>query len=134
MHFVVSFLNISIDAVHSLMRVALASGKLAGLHVELISFSQLKSVSVKLVSCFAPLVSFNPAQEREDLLPPPSSTNLRAIGPKAPFLSDFFDAMPDCFSILAFCFSKFVVDLLILLVLRPVSAANLARVLPRMVH
>merc|ERR1712149_132934 len=59
--------------------------------------SQSNRVLVRLVSCRAPSEVAEPEQVRADLLPPPRSTSLRAMGPNS-----------DCLSILFFCFSKLV--------------------------
>merc|ERR1712156_1415753 len=59
--------------------------------------SQSNRVLVRLVSCSAPSEVAEPEQVRADLLPPPRSTSLRAMGPNT-----------DCLSILFFCFSKLV--------------------------
>merc|ERR1719225_2234955 len=66
------------------------------------------STKVRLVSCRAPSEVAEPEQVRADLLPPPRSTSLRAMGPNTDCLPDFLPAMEACFSILFFCFSKLV--------------------------
>merc|ERR1711884_998185 len=68
--------------------------------------SQSNRVLVRLVSCKAPSEVAEPEQVRADLLPPPRSTSLRAMGPNTDCLPDFFPAMEACFSILVFCLSK----------------------------
>merc|ERR1711878_90101 len=68
--------------------------------------SQSNRVLVRLVSCKAPSEVAEPEQVRADLLPPPRSTSLRAMGPNADCLTDFLLAMVACFSILVFCLSK----------------------------
>merc|ERR1719266_631310 len=70
--------------------------------------SQSNSVLVRLVSCRAPSEVAEPEQVRADLLPPPRSTSLRAMGPNTDCLPDFLPAISDCLSILFFCFSKLV--------------------------
>merc|ERR1712155_502386 len=68
--------------------------------------SQSNRVLVRLVSCRAPSEVAEPEQVRADLLPPPRSTSLRAMGPNTDCLPDFLPAMVPCLSILVFCFSK----------------------------
>merc|ERR1712223_1126121 len=68
--------------------------------------SQSNRVLVRLVSCRAPSEVAEPEQVRADLLPPPRSTSLRAMGPNTDCLPDFLPAMEACFSILVFCLSK----------------------------
>merc|ERR1711878_107285 len=68
--------------------------------------SQSNRVLVRLVSCKAPSEVAEPEQVRADLLPPPRSTSLRAMGPNTDCLPDFLPAMEACFSILVFCLSK----------------------------
>ena len=87
-------------------KVMLGMGK-SVVQEALTATSQSNSVLVRLVSCLAPSESAEPEQVRADLLPPPRSTSLRAMGANTAFLSDFLPAMVACFSILVFCFSKF---------------------------
>merc|ERR1711878_223513 len=70
--------------------------------------SQSNRVLVRLVSCKARSEVAEPEQVRADLLPPPRSTSLRAMGPNTDCLPDFLPAISDCLSILFFCFSKLV--------------------------
>merc|ERR1711878_256510 len=90
---------------HSSTKVMLGMGK-SVVQEALTATSQSNSVLVRLVSCEAPSEVAEPEQVRADLLPPPRSTSLRAMGPNTDCLPDFLPAMEACFSILVFCLSK----------------------------
>merc|ERR1719195_1915280 len=93
------------SVVHASTKVMLGMGKSVVQEAFTIT-SQSNRVLVRLVSCRAPSEVAEPEQVRADLLPPPRSTSLRAMGPNADCLTDFLPAMVACFSILVFCFSK----------------------------
>ena len=115
-------LNVSTALLHFVTSVTFGWGRLEGSQLFLISSSHLSSVSVRLVSCLAPLLDC-PLHVRLEALPPPFSTILRTIGPKIPFFPDLppkqFNyqikliniklLLPVLFCLLirAFCFSKF---------------------------
>merc|ERR1719422_214454 len=90
---------------HSSTKVMLGMGK-SVVQEALTATSQSNRVLVRLVSCRAPSEVAEPEQVRADLLPPPRSTSLRAMGPNTDCLPDFLPAMEACFSILVFCLSK----------------------------
>merc|ERR1712079_414101 len=90
---------------HSSTKVMLGMGK-SVVQEALTATSQSNRVLVRLVSCRAPSEVAEPEQVRADLLPPPRSTSLRAMGPNTDCLPDFLPAMVPCLSILVFCFSK----------------------------
>merc|ERR1711992_7138 len=92
---------------HSSTKVMLGMGK-SVVQEALTATSQSNRVLVRLVSCRAPSEVAEPEQVRADLLPPPRSTSLRAMGPNTDCLPDFLPAISDCLSILFFCFSKLV--------------------------
>ena len=80
-------LNASIAVLHAVTSVMFGWGRLEGSQFALISSSQLRSVSVRFVSCEAPLFDF-PLQVRLEAFPPPFSTILLTTGPKIPFFPD----------------------------------------------
>merc|ERR1719461_974830 len=105
MHSVAGVLNKSVALTHSSTKVMLGMGK-SVVQEALTATSQSNRVLVRLVSCRAPSEVADPEQVRADLLPPPRSTSLRAMGPNTDCLPDFLPAMVPCLSILFFCFSK----------------------------
>merc|ERR1719422_1283586 len=105
---VASILKVFTRSSHLLMRVMFGLWKLAVLQEGLTSISHLKRVSVRLASCLAPSLSFSPPQLRSDLLPPPISTSLLAMGAKSPFLPALLSPVLFCFLILLYWASKFL--------------------------
>merc|ERR1712214_178892 len=104
-HSVARLLNSSVALVQESTKVMLGIGK-SVVQEAFTRTSQSNRVLVRLVSCKAPSEVAEPEQVRADLLPPPRSTSLRAMGPNTDCLPDFFPAMEACFSILVFCLSK----------------------------
>jgi len=70
------------------MKVVSGWGKLAGLQEVLTLISQSNRVLVRFPSCLAPSLPKVPPQLRLDLLPPPISMSLKAVGANRPFLPD----------------------------------------------
>merc|ERR1719150_1967493 len=106
-HSVARVLNKSVALTQPFTKVMLGMGK-SVVQEALTATSQSNRVLVRLVSCRAPSEVEEPEQVRADLLPPPRSTSLRAMGPNTDCLPDFLPAISDCLSILFFCFSKLV--------------------------
>merc|ERR1712038_1582708 len=106
-HSVARVLNKSVALTQASTKVMLGMGKLV-VQEAFTRTSQSNRVLVRLVSCKAPSEVAEPEQVRADLLPPPRSTSLRAMGPNTDCLPDFLPAISDCLSILFFCFSKLV--------------------------
>merc|ERR1712156_799364 len=104
-HSVARVLNKSVALTQASTKVMLGMGK-SVVQEAFTRTSQSNRVLVRLVSCRAPSEVAEPEQVRADLLPPPRSTSLRAIGPNTDCLPDFLPAMEACFSILVFCLSK----------------------------
>merc|ERR1712223_1564907 len=104
-HSVARVLNKSVALTQPSTKVMLGMGK-SVVQEALTATSQSNRVLVRLVSCRAPSEVAEPEQVRADLLPPPRSTSLRAMGPNTDCLPDFLPAMEACFSILVFCLSK----------------------------
>merc|ERR1712001_9616 len=104
-HSVASVLNKSVALTQASTKVMLGMGK-SVVQEAFTKTSQSNRVLVRLVSCRAPSEVEEPEQVRADLLPPPRSTSLRAMGPNTDCLPDFLPAMEACFSILVFCLSK----------------------------
>merc|ERR1711994_283098 len=104
-HSVARVLNKSVALTQASTKVMLGMGK-SVVQEALTATSQSNRVVVRLVSCKAPSEVAEPEQVRADLLPPPRSTSLRAMGPNTDCLPDFLPAMEACFSILVFCSSK----------------------------
>merc|ERR1712193_279856 len=104
-HSVARVLNKSVALTQASTKVMLGMGK-SVVQEAFTRTSQSNRVLVRLVSCKAPSEVAEPEQVRADLLPPPRSTSLRAIGPNTDCLPDFLPAMEACFSILVFCLSK----------------------------
>merc|ERR1719213_1355457 len=98
-------LNSSVALVQESTKVMLGMGK-SVVQEAFTRTSQSNRVLVRLVSCKAPSEVAEPEQVRADLLPPPRSTSLRAMGANTDFLAPFFPAISDCFSILVFCLLK----------------------------
>merc|ERR1712155_435337 len=98
-------LNSSVALVQESTKVMLGMGK-SVVQEAFTRTSQSNRVLVRLVSCKAPSEVAELEQVRADLLPPPRSTSLRAMGPNTDCLPDFLPAMEACFSILVFCLSK----------------------------
>merc|ERR1712207_41182 len=98
-------LNKSVALTQASTKVMLGMGK-SVVQEAFTRTSQSNRVLVRLVSCRAPSEVAEPEQVRADLLPPPRSTSLRAMGPNTDCLPDFLPAMEACFSILVFCLSK----------------------------
>merc|ERR1712207_38717 len=96
-------LNKSVALTQASTKVMLGMGK-SVVQEAFTKTSQSNKVLVRLVSCRAPSEVAEPEQVRADLLPPPRSTSLRAMGPN----TDCLPAISDCLSILFFCFSKLV--------------------------
>merc|ERR1712214_262198 len=127
-HSVARVLNKSVALTHSSTKVMLGMGK-SVVQEALTATSQSNRVLVRLVSCRAPSEVAEPEQVRADLLPPPRSTSLRAMGPNTDCLPDFLPAISDCLSILFFCFSKLVTTSFHLLI----AVTALSRHTPSMV-
>merc|ERR1719243_184513 len=106
-HSVARVLNKSVALTQASTKVMLGMGK-SVVQEAFTRTSQSNRVLVRLVSCKAPSEVAEPEQVRADLLPPPRSTSLRAMGPNTDCLPDFLPAISDCLSILFFCFSKLV--------------------------
>merc|ERR1712241_1567435 len=104
-HSVARVLNKSVALTQVSTKVMLGMGK-SVVQEAFTRTSQSNRVLVRFVSCKAPSEVAEPEQVRADLLPPPRSTSLRAIGPNTDCLPDFLPAMEACFSILVFCLSK----------------------------
>merc|ERR1712241_1248013 len=104
-HSVARVLNKSVALTQASTKVMLGMGK-SVVQEAFTRTSQSNRVLVRLVSCKAPSEVAEPEQVRADLLPPPRSTSLRAMGPNTDCLPDFLPAMEACFSILVFCLSK----------------------------
>merc|ERR1712242_619847 len=115
-HSVARVLNKSVALTQLSTKVMLGMGK-SVVQEAFTRTSQSNRVLVRLVSCRAPSDVAEPEQVRADLLPPPRSTSLRAMGPNTDCLPDFLPAMEACFSILVFCLSKLATTSFLLLFL-----------------
>merc|ERR1712217_217639 len=99
-HSVARVLNKSVALTQASTKVMLGMGK-SVVQEAFTRTSQSNRVLVRLVSCRAPSEVAEPEQVRADLLPPPRSTSLRAMGPNTDCLPDFLPAMEACLSKLA---------------------------------
>ena len=93
-------LKVVVRLLQRLMKVMLGWGKLAGLQDLLTLISQSNKVLVRLVSCLAPELEYDPPQDRLLLLPPPISISLKAMGANTPFLPDLLPPVLFCLVIL----------------------------------
>merc|ERR1719318_291215 len=84
------------------------SGYAVGSQAVLISASHFWREAMIDFSLAAPAFVLFPLHDRSEALPPPTSITLLAIGPKSPFLPDFFPPVLLYLVILFCCTRKFV--------------------------